>query len=255
MKKMLLISCVMLALTASAALAGSLNFSWGPNCASDGLLIDKTFACNTNLGAAHVMVASFVPTVGHDLFLALDAAIDGQVAAPNTVIPDWWQFKNVGSCRLLAASAGALYAGSQAVCYDVWFAQASATIDYYGDPVVVAIPVPPVVGNRVRMKIGVSVPEAAAGPIEGGQEYFAFTVSVNNTKTINTGFCAGCATPMAWVFNSMIPGWTDGGVIGQESISTPLLNQCITWQGGAAGLCGETPTQNKTWGQVKSLYR
>jgi len=256
MKKMLLISCVMLALTATAAMAASgLNFSWGPGCASDALVINKNFACNTNGGSASIMVGSFVPTADHELFLALDACIDGQVASPNTVIPAWWQFKNVGACRLAALSAGAIYSGSAVNCTDVWGGQATANIDYYGDPVVVAIPVPPVVGPRARIKVGVSVPAAAAVGITGGAEYFAFTVSVNNIKTVGTGACAGCTTPMAWVFNSMIPGWTDGGVIGQESISTPILNQCITWQGGAAGLCGETPAQNKTWGQVKSLYR
>jgi hypothetical protein len=255
MKKMLLISCVMLALTATAALAQSgLNFSWGPSCASDGLLINKNFTCLSNSGT-HVMVASFVPTASHELFLALDACIDGQVVSPNTTIPAWWQFKNVNSCRLAALSAGAIYGGTFEFCTDVWGGQATANVDYYGDPVVVAIPVPPVVGPRARMKIGVSVPAAAAGAITGGVEYFAFTASVNNVKTVGTGLCAGCLTPMAWVFNSMIPGWTDAGVIGSESISTPIVNQCITWQGGGTGLCGETSAQNKTWGQVKSLYR
>jgi hypothetical protein len=256
MKKMLLISCVMLALTASVSLAqGTLNISWGPECASDALVINKTFACLVNTGS-NVMVASFVPTASHPLFLALDACIDGQVAAPATIVPDWWQFKNAGTCRLAALSAGAIASVNAANCIDNWAGQGTATVDYYGDPLVAA----PVTGTRARIKIGVSVPAIAGNPVEGGLEYFAFTVAVNNTKTRGAGTlsCAGCLTPMAWVFNSLMPAYSDGGsppVYSSENISTPLVNQCITWQGGATGLCGETSAQNKTWGQVKSLYR
>jgi hypothetical protein len=252
MKKMLLISCAMLALTATTVLAGSLNISWGPECASDALVVNKNFNCATNSGSS-TMVCSIVPTADHELLIACDAVIDGQVALGNTVIPNWWQFKNVGACRITALSTTASFSGSAVACADPWSGQASPTIDYYGDPVLVAIPVPPVVGNRARIKVGNSTPAAAAMGVSAGQEYDMFNVVINNTKTVGTGLCTGCALQMSWVFNSIMPGYKDGGLNNHEDIITPIVNGCVTWQGGT--LCGETPTQNKTWGQVKSLYR
>jgi hypothetical protein len=41
-------------------------------------------------------------------------------------------------------------------------------------------------------------------------------------------------------------------------ITAPLTSNFVTWQGGAiggAGCPGATPAQNRTWGQVKSIYR
>jgi hypothetical protein len=45
---------------------------------------------------------------------------------------------------------------------------------------------------------------------------------------------------------------------GDNRIVNPLTGNFATWQGGAIGGAGcpaATPTQNKTWGQVKSIYR
>jgi hypothetical protein len=253
MKKMLLISCVMLALTATAALAQGLNFSWGPECASDVLVTNKTFACNVNTGT-NQMVASFKPSASHELFLALDAVIDGQ-ASTGTVIPDWWQFKNAGACRILSMTVTAVGTGTAVNCIDAW-SGASPTIDYYGDPVWNGVvPVPVVAGKRARMKIGVSTTPLAASAVDAGSELYAFTVNINNKNTMGTLICAGCSVPMAWVFNSIVPGYMDAGILSSEVISAPILNRCITWQGAVSTECDATPTQNKTWGQVKSLYR
>ena len=267
MQKCSLVAPVLLSIVLAAALlpataalaASSLNFSWGPECASDALVINKDFTCLNNTGS-DVMVASFVPTENHQFLLAVDGVVDIQ-AATGLVIPDWWQFKNIGACRLTSLSAGQIPSGAAVLCADDWAGQATASVDYYGDPVWLgAIPVPIVAGNRARAKIGVSIPVAAANPVGVGQEYFAFTLSVNNLKTVGTGLCTGCLIPMAAVFNSIMPGYQDGAdpdpiVFSSETIATPLLNNCITWQGGAVGLCQATPTLNKTWGQVKSLYR
>jgi len=253
MKKMILISSVMLALTATAAMAAGLNISWGPECASDALVVNKVFACTSNTGSS-TMVASFMPTANHELCIAMDAVIDGQVAVGNTVIPNWWQFKNTGACRITGGmSTNVAFSGSASACVDAWLGGGTPTIDYYGDPVLVAIPVPPVVGPRARIKVGCSVPAALAGAVVAGQEYSAFQIVITNSKTVGTGSCTGCLVPMSWVFNSIVPAYLDGGVNNSETLINPMVNGCITWQGGQ--LCGETPTLNKTWGQVKSLYR
>jgi hypothetical protein len=253
MKKMLLISCVMLALTATAAMAASgLNFSWGPLCASDGLIPNKDFVCNTNSGS-NVMVGSFVPTASHELLLAIDGSIDGQTTV--AVMPDWWQFKNTGACRLTALGTNAAPGGTPVICQDPWVSQGTAGIAYYGDVSVSTIPTPMPAGNRARIKLTVATGSATASPVAAGTEYFGFNVTVSNAKTVGTGACAGCSIPMAWVFNGALASYMDAGALSDETIITPILNNCISWQGGGAGLCQATPAKNTTWGQVKSLYR
>jgi hypothetical protein len=245
----------MLAFTATAAVAGHLNFGWGPECASDALMINKNFACTSDSGSS-TMVVSFMPSSTHEHLIAVDAVIDGaDCRAP--VIPDWWQFKNTGACRINALSTNVTISGNAVNCLDAWGGQGTPTIDYYGDPVLVARPVPPVQGNRARIKVGCSVPAAVALGVEEGREYFVFNVVVNHTKTVGPESCTGCLVPMIWVLNSIMPGYQDGVYLSSEAISNPIVNQLITWQDAPwwwESTC-TVATRNQTWGQIKSLYR
>jgi hypothetical protein len=245
MKNVLPMSCVMLAFAATTALAGGLDFVWGPECAADAMLINKNFARNSNTGSS-TMVASSVPTVSHERLIAVDAVVGGQIAfyACGPVIPDWWQFKNAGACRIATLSTNATISGNAVNCLDAWSGQGTPTIDYYGDPVLVGIPVPPVQGRRARVKVGCWAPVETASAVEGGLEYFVFNVVVDHTKTVGTGSCAGCQVPMCWALNNMMPGYEDGGVDNAETIMTPILNNEITWQGGPG--CSGDAAQNKT---------
>jgi hypothetical protein len=247
MKKMLLISCVMLTVAATTALAGGLGLNWGPNCASDGLLVNKTFACNVNTGT-QAMIVSFAPTADHELCIAVDAYFDGQTSGADW--PLWWQFKNAGTCRLTALSLSIPTISGAGVCQDPWALQASGAVTFYGSPGNIV----PVIGIRARMKATVSLAAGVASAVTGGTEYTGFAINVSNAKTNPVTTCTGCTTPVAWVLNSLVVSYMDGGINNDEKIETPIVNQCVSWQNGEA-LCGATPTQNKTWGQVKSLYR
>jgi hypothetical protein len=262
MKKMLLISCAMLALTATAALAGGLNFNWGFECYTDGPITDKVWACNSNSNGTltvptyHTMTVSFKPTVSHEIVIATDVVIDGQTTA--LVIPAWWQFANSGACRINALSNNSGYGGTMASCSDAFGGLGSGGVTYYGDPSVATIPTPQPIGNRARIKATWAIAAASAQPVDASIEYFAMNIKVTNEKTngvIGTTKCDGCLTPMNWVLNSIVPAYTDAGVLSDEVINTPIANQCIAWQGGGTGLCAATPAKNTTWGQVKSLYR
>jgi hypothetical protein len=252
MKRVLPISCVMLALTASAALAGWLNLNWGPECASDGVVGYKTFACDTNDGSS-VMVVSFAPSASHEHLLGVDAVIDGQVFF-DPVISDWWQFKNVGACRVAALSTNTTISANAVNCRDPWGGQASSAITYYGDPLWVGTPTPPVQGHRARIKVSCSVPEGTASAVEAELEYFVFNVVVDHTRTVGAASCTGCLRPMCWMLNSIMVEYMDGGVLNQETAATPSVNFVITWQSSTDYAC-YVSTLNKTWGQIKSLYR
>jgi hypothetical protein len=255
MRRVLPISCVVLALTVSAALAGGLNLSWGPECASDATSINKNFACTSDSGSS-TMVVSFAPSSSHEHLIAVDAVIDG-VDCLNPVVPDWWQFKNTGACRIDALSTNSTISENAVICLDAWGGQGTPTITYYGDPVWVGTPTPPVQGNRARIKVGCLVPVAVALGVEEEREYFLFNVVVNHTKTVGPEYCTGCLVPMIWVLNSIMPGYQDGVYLSSEVITMPMVNQLISWQGAPTYWepnC-TVATLNKTWGQIKSLYR
>ena len=71
--KKLLLSGILLALTASVALAGTLNLTYGAGCWSDGTpLTAKTFACTSNTGNMQI-TGSFIPTVAKDDWAGMSA--------------------------------------------------------------------------------------------------------------------------------------------------------------------------------------
>ena len=94
-------------------------------------------------------------------------------------------------------------------------------------------------------------------PVDLGTEYYAFKATVTRTKSTGTGSCAGCLAPACIVLNEiqLFQPLTLGF---DPQIFNPRDRNFATWQnpaGGPPGCPGTTPTQNKTWGQVKSLYR
>ncbi len=241
MKKTLLLSAALLALSASIASAAGLNLSWTA-CGSAGLA-NKTFACNVNTGAAETMVASYVAPAGSQGITGMEAVIDLQ--SSTATLPAWWQFKNVGTCRQTALSA--LPAGA-ACDGDYWAGQASGGITAYITPYAAA-------ANRARLLIIYAVPSTLAAPIDADVEYFAFTASVSHAKTVGAGSCAGCADPVCIVLNEI--KLTQAVGVGDFRIQNAAARNFVTWQGGvvSGGCPAVVPTQNRTWGAVKSLYR
>jgi hypothetical protein len=243
MKKTLLISGVLLALTASVAAAGGINLAWddcgGPE--------NKAFACNTNAGFNN-LVLSFDPDVAIPDLNGSNPIVDLQTASPD--LPAWWQFKNVGTCRQNSLLAD----GEPGSCpNDPWQLLGTASIAGYftqaNAPQIIPIP------NRARMYCSISVPGASAAAVTPGNEYFLFRIRINNAKTVGTGLCDGCQVPVCLVLNEVLLTSSNSG---DNRLYAPLTRNFVTWQGGAiggAGCPGATPAVNKTWGQLKSIYR
>ncbi len=241
MKKTLLLSAGLLALSASIASAAGLNLSWNA-CGGAGLA-NKTFACNVNTGLAEMMVASYVAPAGTAGITGLEAVIDLQ--SSTATLPAWWQFKNTGSCRQTALAV----APNGAACEgDYWAGQAGGGISAYITPYAAA-------ANRARLLIIYAVPGNLAAPVDAGIEYFAFTASVSHAKTVGSSSCAGCADPVCIVLNEI--KLTQAVGVGDFRIQNAADRNFVTWQGGvvSGGCPAVVPTQNRTWGAVKSLYR
>jgi len=252
MKKVTLLCGLLLAMSASIATAAGLGIRW-TECIGDGGTANRNFACNVNTGS-NVLVGTFelgaaglAQTSGEEIIVDL--------ASASATLPTWWAFKNVGTCRTGSLAIGAAPTANAANCADWGGGLAGAGLGAYiiggaaGD-------------NTARVVAASAVPPSGLQDLSGGTEYFAFTLAINNLKTVNAG-CTGCSTPVCIVFNSL-------------NMTTPILannvfltgasngtdsNFC-TWQGGAGVTSGRgigcpaaTPTKSKTWSQVKSMYR
>ena len=118
--------------------------------------------------------------------------------------------------------------------------------------------------SSARMVVSNALPTPLSTDLSAHQEYYAFSVLINNQKTVGSGLCTGCNL---------------GACIGLQQIQLEIPlpfshfslgsvgegDQLATWQGGAslvrlndAGhlICPlATPVRSSTWGNVKSLYR
>ncbi len=243
MKKFFALAATTLALSATVASAqnlpgGSINLAWG-DCYFGGAggTVDQAFACNLNTGAAFTLFASVVPPTGLTQFVGTAAVIDFQSAA--SPMPLWWQY---GGCRLSTSLTAAPAAGVTS-CPDLTNNPQFGGIDYaYGFGGL----------NRARLRTAYAIDAGLAGPVSDAAELTVLQLTINKNRTTGTGSCAGCLTPVCIVFNSLLLDQVNPAL--PKGVVTSGPQQFATWQGG--GSCpGSTPTQSRTWGQVKSLYR
>jgi hypothetical protein len=252
MKRVTLLCGLLLALSATVAAAGpGVGIRWNA-CLSDGGLLNKNFACNVNTGT-NLLVGTFeLNAAGLAQVSGNEVVID--LASATTPLPQWWAFKNTGTCRQTALAMNFSISALAVNCADWAQAQSAGGIGAYN----IGARGP----NTARIVAAIAVPPTALQNLLGGQEYFSFNVTISNVKSVGTGSCTGCQTPVCIVFNSI-------------NLTTPILQNNIklsgpsnstdadfcTWQGGAGVIVGNTPgcgaatpTKNATWGAVKALY-
>jgi hypothetical protein len=247
MKRMILGMGVVAAMlfAASSALAGGLNLAWN-NCVSEGGVQNRTSACALNTGS-NTMTGSFVPTADLTGVTGIEVVLDMIAGDGTSPIPAWWDAFGAGACRT-GLTANAVVNGANTICND-WAAGAAAGgLAAYNSAGTIAPANQP--AHR-RFIIAFAVP-APGADVFAVSEYFAFNLLVNNSKTVGTGACAGCTTPVCIVLNSInvVPGPNAGQFI---SSGTSANSNIATWQ-GVGPSCTLVPTKNATWGQVKSLY-
>jgi hypothetical protein len=203
-----------------------------------------------------VLACSF--EVGQDILQSSGQELVISLATAGAVVPAWWQFKNVGTCRQGALGLNTVVDINALNCVD-WAQNGPATggIGAYdiGSGFGFA--------NTATLKIAIAVPAAALADLFAGQEYFSCNVTFTNAKTVGTGACTGCTVPVCLVFNSS--KITTQVAANDRRLSGPMNgidSDFCTWQGGAgvvtrlgAGCPAATPTKRANWGAVKSLYR
>jgi hypothetical protein len=221
--------------------AAGVNLSWD-DCGAAGT-VNKTFACNTNSGAA-VLVGSFVAPSGINALLGVTASLDiwSSPDSVGTPIPDWWQF-GTGGCRAGRLSVGFDFTGGPYSCTDPWSGHATGGKDY-------AAGVP--LTNHATLRLIGAVPEADSLALTADTEYYTFKVVISFQNTTGTGNCSGCSSPISIALSSVTlsqPAPTEDVVLTQAATSN-----VVTWQGGA-GLGPNLPRQRVvTYGQIRNLY-
>jgi hypothetical protein len=247
---------------ATVASAGpGVNIRWD-HCYGDSGVANKSFACDTNLGTERLVLSYELP---EDLASVSGTEIIVYFRSAAPAFPDWWQFKNTGSCRQTALSFSMTPPTGSANCLDWSQGAASGGIGAYNSPTFLP-------AGEVELSAAVAVPPSALQDLVAGTEYFAAMLQISHAKTIGAGACGGCDAPMCIV-------------LGAIKVTTPVLANDIVLLDGANGPASQiaswqsattlnlvnschmacvasfdcvptsTPTRNSTWGAVKALYR
>jgi hypothetical protein len=244
MKKILTLT-VALMLCASAAMAQlSLNIA---DCAAGPANHAYVNTCTLNTGTAFQFYASMImPPVTREQFVGTQGVLDIVSAGPS--LPDWWRHD---TCRpagfLLAADAG--MGGS---CQTLWDgvpgagANLSSLYGVHGP-------------NSLRFLLGQVLPSTDAYDLtgDGVTELSVFRIQVQRTKTLGATACTGCATGVCLQLNEInVQTLTDTPqTFLRLSGAFPGAATFVGYNGGAGDCTGATPTNNRTWGSVKALYR
>ncbi len=214
----------------------------------------RWFECAASGQQANVVNCA-VPTLPRSLYVAACPATSvDQVVGTNMVfdvvadaatLPGWWQLAP-GGCRAGRLTADASF-GATVACVDAWNEAGVALIQGYearpgGGP------------NELRFVVVAGVLPGNAVVMPGGEPRALVHVVMDLADVISTP-CAGCATGACIVLNSVelvrLPGAPGGSV----TLTQPAADgsNFAIWQSGAA--CVSVPARNRTWGQIKAMYR
>lgn len=244
MKKLLLMSVALLALTAGTAAAAGLNLGW-INCVGQaGYQLNDPFACNTNATSpTHMLVGSYSAPAGLDSANGNQAIMDLQTVA--AVLSPWWTM-GTGGCpgRTATPTVDFNFLSGPTGCVDYWGGLALGAVQYtagLGGP------------NRAQFSVICATAEANAFPIAEGEHVYSFKVFISNARTVGTGLCAGCTDAACIVFTSL--KITQNTPLPSVTLTNPDISNFVTWRGGNANCPAKTPARSATWGSVKALYR
>jgi len=204
-----------------------------------------TNACTKNTGSFALVVSVVLP---HDLPQFIGTTVHLGVATAAASLPDWWK---LDGCR-----AGALVGLADATispsCTTIWDAQAPATVETYARRDAGTCP------NQIALLSSATLASPIALAGDGATELGVTKIVITKDHSTDVGACAGCSTGGMIVLSQIELRQADGSVL---VLSNPIMNNSVTYNTGyppyyyPGGGCFETPTRNRTWGEVKALYR
>ncbi len=239
-----------LTLSASTALAGGFNITWGEGCYTEAPMPLATFACDTNAGHVDAVVS-----------FALDAPMPFQGVgvymwgmSPTTALPDWWQLVNPGSCRSTSLTFSTDFSATPKIaCQDPWQGPTTTSAIYWTRLFLPSFPIIPPDPNHLVLRFGAFYSDGRTSPLASGQEWYGMRFRLDYQKTVGAEACAGCSTPVSLTVSSVNVYYSASD---RWLLQYPIANGTLCWQGTPGRYCFDpTPVANRTWGQLKSLYR
>lgn len=246
MRMTFLLALALLTAPAVPASASGLGLAWD-HCFQSGGTWQKLFACDQNLGQ-DVLVVSVIPPADMPSFAATSVIVDVVVDAGS--LPPWW-LTATGQCRAnaIVPSFDPTSFPLTAECPSLW-----------GDTVplqVFAIQQGLHGPGTFRINSGAAVPAGSEYLVQGNAvSYLAARITFMHSKTVGAGACDGCRTGACLLLNEMKmqqpAGLGDYTVTNAAEIGS---NSATMNADGSYYTYCYTPTANRTWGAVKSLYR
>lgn len=235
-----LIALLLVPVLASGARAAGANLSWD-DCGRAGKT-DLAASC-VETPVPYVLVGSVVPPPGMVQVVGFQAIID--IQTEGEALPSWWEMGQ--GCRSGKLTSTWDFTSGPYACSDLWEGQALGGMLYVeGEPG----------RNRARLKLIAAVQMSYARSMNPGTEYYLFKIQIQKS---GTNACAGCRTPACIQL-------TEVRLTQQEPLDDAFIRERadlnhVTWQGGISSPDGDLPAcradavQNRTWGQIKSIYR
>jgi hypothetical protein len=259
MKKLFLLTLVLLAFAATYASASTINLAWG-QCRTGLTVAENDFnwpfqPCTDGqnaFGAPATMIASFKNSSPYANFLAATTEIEVYVGNGSPLADFWvldsgchaggWGGRTVIPPTGLPTGCASPYGGSVGQTDNQGFNYTNAAIGrfHWGCD-----------HARSALIATLNPPGSAGG-------YISQIIDlVWDDASFDGGTCAGCEIPACIGLQKV--STTDASPTKIEDISTAEIQNYITYAGGATtpgGTCpGAVPTKSSTWGQVKALYR
>ena len=205
----------------------------------------KTSSCDAEIGSNTLLCGLVMPSA-IDSVLDLEIVVDIQHEFP--VLPDWWRF-NQGACREGELAADTDF-GPLFLCKDFWQTRAAGGVQSY------AVGMPRGGTNQARIRVALNVPSDQPRSLNGTDMYYAARITLAN---VGTSACSGCSGAACLVLNSILvkrPPRPEGAPSTDVLVTTPGPGGAnwAFWQATGPN-CQAVPVMNRTWGEVKSLYR
>jgi len=215
---------------------GSIHLTWDDCYGGDGGFT-KSFACDADVTQPFMLIASVIPPQGITQYVGHISVFE--LHFQSSPMPDWWSF---GQCRASNSITASPPAGESS-CPDLVDLPQFGGQDYrirYQAP------------NRARLRSAYAINANFAGPLQSDHEAVVLRISVAGDRTTGPNACAGCGIGMCIAFNSLLLDQVDPNL--PRGLVTSGEQQVAYWNGQGYFPC-YTPTQPRTWGQLKSLYR
>jgi hypothetical protein len=227
------------------AAAEGLFLTWA-DCALGNVSHNANSVCMSNLGSNDLYVAFRMP-FPVDSVIGIELVVDVQHATAS--LPDWWRFDPT-RCRANQLVADFDFSLNP-FCVDMWVdTPAGGLVDY-------TVGQPRGLPSQARIRVAGSLLPQNPRQLNDSDMYYGARLSLRNGNTAPPQtVCFGCSGSACLVLNSILVRRLPGAPGGDVTLVEPGAGNAnfATWQGTTAD-CFQVPVRNRTWGQIKSLYR